>query len=128
MRDGSVVPPFADTEAGDITNAKVTFEENGVGFRISSTQFVLSKSLVEPWKFDPDLASAMRFDGVTLDSAAFDLFVWPANTPIRDGGFRLGRDFKQVLAPPDDNAPFFALRPEGRPRAIALHSTPFGFV
>ena len=30
VRDGSVVPSLADTEAGDIRNARVTFEENGV--------------------------------------------------------------------------------------------------
>jgi trimeric autotransporter adhesin len=30
VRDGSFVPSLADREAGDITNAKVTFQENGV--------------------------------------------------------------------------------------------------
>jgi hypothetical protein len=106
------------------------FEYTGTGYRISADQFVLCKSLVEPWKFDPDVASAIKFEGMTLDASAYDLWVWPRDARVRDDrnelnsstAFRLGKsDFRRLVQPSDENAGFFALQPEGRPRKIDLH-------
>jgi hypothetical protein len=106
------------------------FEYTGTGYRISANQFILCKSLVEPWKFDPDVASAIKFGGMTLDTAAYDVWVWPRDARVRDDrnelnpatAFRLGQsDFRRVVQPADENAGFFALQPEGRPKKIDLH-------
>lgn len=106
------------------------FEYTGVGYRISNGQFILCKSLAEPWKFDPDIASAMKFRGFSLDPAGYDIWVWPLNAPVRDSGnglepsaaFRLTQsDFRRVEQPGDENSAFYALQPEGRPKKIDLH-------
>jgi hypothetical protein len=109
---------------------RLAFEYTGTGYRISPKQFVFCKSLVEPWKFDPDVASALKFGGLIWDASTYDLWVWPIDATIRDASnelassaaFRLARsDFKRVVHPPDENVSYYALQPEGRPKKIALH-------
>ena len=109
---------------------RIPFEFTGTGYRISPNQFVVCKSLVEPWKFDPDVASALKFGGLSLDRSGYEMSVWPINARLRDDsnqlmnstGFRLGQgDFRRIYQPSDANASFYALQPAGRPKKIALH-------
>lgn len=106
------------------------FEYTGVGYRISTGQFIFCKSLVEPWKFDPDIAAALKFRGMSLDPAGYEIWIWPLNARVRDSAdaldpstaFRLTQaDFRRVEQPGDENAAFYALQPEGRPKKIDLH-------
>ena len=64
----------------------------------------------------------MKFDGFRLDQSTYDFSVWPVDARLRDGAFRLTQsDFKRVSQPLDENAGFYALQPEGRPKKIDLH-------
>jgi hypothetical protein len=55
---------------------QVDFYVRGMGFRISEDKFVLSGEMIEPWKYDSDLASALQAGEATLIKENSDLLVW----------------------------------------------------
>jgi hypothetical protein len=83
VRDGSVVPSIADTEAGDITNARVTFEENGL-------------PLCEP-------RPVTAFEGTTSGSVSCTVELWPGTHAIDvevDGYYKGASRFAvEILTP-----------------------------
>jgi hypothetical protein len=109
---------------------RLEYEFTGTGYRISERQFVLCKGLVEPWKFDPDIAAAIKFDHFSLDTQSHDVWVWPSGAQIRSAsgelnsstGFHLlAADFKRAAEPSDENVGFYALQSRGRPRKVDIH-------
>ena len=83
VRDASAVPSLADTEAGDITNAKVTFEENGV-------------PLCEPLPLT-------LLEGTTSGTASCSVPLWPGTHSIDvevDGYYKgASRSVVEILTP-----------------------------
>lgn len=102
---------------GNGAGAAVFLECTGVGFRISQRQFLLTKQLIEPWKFNPDVAAAIDRGRLKISSRDFDLWVWPASSKQRetkgesfpDGALRLsGGDLRIVCEPADERETVFS--------------------
>ncbi len=68
------------------------------GFRISDTDFLLPRSLVEPWRYDPELAVAVQHNHFTIDRKSYDLWVWPAGAKLREGEADLDSRQAQLLS------------------------------
>jgi hypothetical protein len=49
----------------------------GLGFRISADKFVLTGEMIEPWKYDADVAAALQTGEASLVDDGRDLLVWP---------------------------------------------------
>ncbi len=83
VRDGSVVPSLADNEPGDITNATVTFKENG-------------SALCEP-------LPPTRLEGTTSGSVSCSAPLWPGTHAIDvevDGRYKgTSRSVVEILTP-----------------------------
>ncbi len=58
-------------------NQRVDVAVRGLGFRISPDRFVLTGEMVEPWKYDADVAAALRTGEASLVEDGRDLLVWP---------------------------------------------------
>ncbi len=59
-------------------NQRVDVAVRGLGFRISADRFVLIGEMVEPWKYDADVAAAIQTGEASLVEDARDLLVWPS--------------------------------------------------
>ena len=57
------------------------FVVRGLGFRISDDKFILTEEMVEPWKYDAEVASSIQAGEASLVKASCDLFVWPNGEP-----------------------------------------------
>jgi hypothetical protein len=53
------------------------FVVRGLGFRISDDKFILTEEMVEPWKYDAEVASSIQAGEASLVKESCDLFVWP---------------------------------------------------
>lgn len=95
----------------------VSLECTGVGFRISQRQFLLTKQLIEPWKFNPGIAAAIDQGRLKIGAKDFDFWVWPASGKqqeakdgsFSDGALRLSRgDVRIVREPTDERETVFS--------------------
>jgi len=80
----------------DAQREEVPLTWTGVAFRVSPTWIVLPDEALEPWAFDPDIATAVQSGVYTLEPNTFRLSIWPsgqaAPAPLTtDGGLQLGR-------------------------------------
>jgi hypothetical protein len=69
-------------------NRKVDFSVQGLGVRISEDKFVLTGEMVEPWKYDLDIVTALRDKEATLVDEGRDLIVWPAGEALKESSAR----------------------------------------
>jgi hypothetical protein len=53
----------------------------GLGFRVSERQFMVTGEMVEPWKYDADVALLLDLHEATLVRDSYDLVVWPGDGP-----------------------------------------------
>jgi hypothetical protein len=58
-------------------NQRVDVAVRGLGFRISADKFVLTGEMVEPWRYDADVAAALQTGEASLVEDSRDLLVWP---------------------------------------------------
>jgi hypothetical protein len=72
----------------DSAGKNFPFDATAVGFRVAGKQVLLPKSVLEPWKFDPDIAASMKQDR-SLKVVAYDLAIWPANARLRNDDNKL---------------------------------------
>jgi hypothetical protein len=61
---------------------RVDFVVRGLGFRISPDHFVLTGEMIEPWKYDTDVAASLK-TGATLLEDGRDIIVWPSGEEIK---------------------------------------------
>jgi len=103
----------------------------GTGFRINEKQFLLPKAVIEPWKFDPEIATTIQRDGWKLNPSSVDLGVWPSEARLQTSagaldvstGFQQSqKQIKLVLSPKDELETLFASRAMGRPHKIRVHA------
>jgi len=107
---------------------QVVFACTGPGFRITPKRFLVLKELYEPWKFDPEMAAAMKEDHFKVAPKSDDLSVWSADQPLAKGGVfadPLARksleQIRVVNEPPDDNDTVLVPRPQGHPKKVPVH-------
>ncbi len=55
---------------------QMDFYVRGMGFRIGDDKFVLSGEMIEPWKYDSEVAVALQTGEATLVKENCDLLVW----------------------------------------------------
>jgi hypothetical protein len=65
------------------------FVVRGLGFRISDDKFVLTGEMIEPWKYDPEVASSLQAGEASLVKESCDLLVWPNGETLNPGSARL---------------------------------------
>jgi hypothetical protein len=107
---------------------QVVFACTGPGFRVAPRKFILLKELVEPWKFDPEMAAAIKDDHFKVAPGSNDLLVWSADQPPgKDGALpdalaRKSQDqIRVVTEPPDDEDTVLVPRAEGHPKKVRVH-------
>jgi hypothetical protein len=114
----------------DAAGMLYTLDCMGIGFRIGGKQFLLPKEVVEPWKFDPEIATTIQRDGWKLNPLSVDLTVWPSEAMLQTSagtldvstGFQQTQNqFKLLLSPNDELETMFASRATGRPHKIRVH-------
>ena len=72
-----------------------------LGFRTSADQFVLTGEMMEPWKFDIDVATALKTGDASLVENSRELLVWPADAQLDAASARsLARGSIQVVHEP----------------------------
>ncbi len=112
----------------DTHDDRAVFTCTGLGFRLSNRRFVLLKSLVEPWKFDPEMASAIKEDHFKVDLSSYDLSVWQADQLADNSASqvapaaRQGQGQVRIVTEPDD-VEQIVLVPHGtgHPRKVPIH-------
>ncbi len=61
---------------------QVDYYVRGLGFRISDDRFVVTGEMVEPWKYDADVAAALASGEAALIKENSDLLVWPVGETL----------------------------------------------
>jgi S1-C subfamily serine protease len=65
------------------TGAAEKFSQSGTGFVVSSDgKLLTAKRVVEPWKFDPQIALFIERDHLKLDAKSTRLAAWPAGATV----------------------------------------------
>jgi hypothetical protein len=107
---------------------QVAFACTGPGFRVAPGRFILLKELVEPWKFDPEMAAAIKDDHFKMAPGSYDLSIWPADLPPGKGGAlaepvarQSQKQIRVVSEPPDDEDTVLVPRVEGHPKKVRVH-------
>jgi len=60
------------------SNQRVDVAVRGLGFRISADRFVLTGEMIEPWRYDAEVAAALETGQASLADDGRDLLVWPS--------------------------------------------------
>jgi hypothetical protein len=81
---------MAETRYSVITpeGQQLDITQDGVGFQIPNRKFVLTSEMIEPWKYNADVASMLQDKHARLLTESVDLMVWPADAPIEMGTAR----------------------------------------
>ena len=71
------------------TQAREKFSQSGTGFVVSAEgKLLTAKRVVQPWKFDPQIAFLIAHYHLELDPKSYRLYAWPAGARVKspDGG------------------------------------------
>lgn len=69
-------------------NHRADFSVRGLGFRISEDKFVLTGEMMEPWKYQADIANALKNGQAALLEDGRDLLVWLSGEALQPGSAR----------------------------------------
>lgn len=64
------------------TGEQADFVVRGLGFRITDDKFVLTDEMLEPWKYDTEVATALQTHAASLVDDRRDLLVWSSNETL----------------------------------------------
>ncbi len=67
---------------------RVDLVVRGLGFRISGDKFVLTDEMIEPWKYDTDVATALQTGHASLMEDSRELLVWPSGEALNSSSAR----------------------------------------
>jgi hypothetical protein len=79
------------------TQATENFSQSGTGFVVSTGgKLLTAKRVVQPWKFDPQIAFWIAHYHLNLDLKSYRLYAWPAGARVKspDGGL----DFQMAVS------------------------------
>jgi hypothetical protein len=66
------------------TQAKEKFSQSGTGFVVSAEgKLLTAKRVVQPWKFDPQIAFLIAHYHLELDPKSYRLYAWPAGARVK---------------------------------------------
>ena len=84
------------------SQAEEKFTQSGTGFAISADgKLLTAKRVVQPWKFDPQIARLMQHHQLELDPNRYKIWAWPAGASVASPDERL--NFQAALGT-DHNA------------------------
>jgi hypothetical protein len=102
---------------------------HGVAVALGPDLLLIPREAIEPWKFDADLADAIRSKRLSLNRSSYDLWLWPASAHVlnsnkelnADAALRLSKQqFSIVSVPDQDQHKLLALEDSGKTQKIAL--------
>ena len=64
------------------TGEQADFVVRGLGFRITDDKFILTDEMLEPWKYDTDVATALQTHTASLIEDGRDLLVWNSSEAL----------------------------------------------
>jgi len=71
------------------TGAREKFSQSGTGFVVSAEgKMLTAKRVVQPWRFDPQIAFLIARYHLELDPTSYSLYAWPAGARVKtpEGG------------------------------------------
>lgn len=115
-------------ELRDTQAATIPFEWCGVAVATAPDLLLVPREAIEPWKFDTDIADAIHGKHFSLNTASYDLWLWPASSAMRKSGelnsetaLRLSRKQFSVIRMPDrDEHTIRALEDSGKTQKITV--------
>jgi hypothetical protein len=79
------------------SGASENFSQSGTGFVVSAEgKLLTAKRVVQPWKFDPQIAFLIAHYHLNLDSKSYRLYAWPAGARVKSPGG--GLDFQMAAS------------------------------
>jgi hypothetical protein len=93
------------------SGAAETFSQSGTGFVVSADgRLLTAKRVIQPWKFDPQIAFLTKRYGLKFDEKSYRLAAWPVGARIVsaqgqldfDGAFSTEKKTLEVLKTPRD--------------------------
>ncbi|HEY6968565.1 MAG TPA: hypothetical protein VJA94_05150 [Candidatus Angelobacter sp.] len=119
---------YARYELRDGQGKSTTVQWSGVGITTAPDLVLIPREALEPWKFNPDVSDAIKSKRLSLNSASYDLWLWPASASVlksnelnSDTALRLSRKQFAVLKTPDrDERKIMALEDSGKTRKISV--------
>jgi hypothetical protein len=79
------------------TQATENFSQSGTGFVVSAEgKLLTAKRVVQPWKFDPQIAFLIAHYHLELDPKSYRLYAWPAGARVKSTDGRL--DFQMAAS------------------------------
>jgi len=106
----------------------VPFDWCGVAVATAPDLVLVPREVIEPWKFDTDIADALNSKNFSLDKSSYDLWLWPAAAALRksgernaDAALRLStKQFSVIKMPDSDEHKIRALEDNGKTRKISV--------
>jgi len=78
------------------TGAAEKFAQSGTGFVVGADgKLLTAKCVIQPWKFDPQIAFLMKRHHLELDEKSYELSAWPAGARVASADGQL--DFKAAF-------------------------------
>jgi hypothetical protein len=118
----------AHFELRDPQSNVTPFEWCGVALTTAPDLLLIPREAIEPWRFDTDIADAIHGKHFSLNSASYDLWLWPAPTAVQksgalnaDAALRLSRKQFSVIRMPDrDEHKIRAIEDSGKTTKISV--------
>lgn len=108
------------------------FSELGTGFAVPGGGILTAKRVLEPWKFDPELAFLIERRGMKLDESTYRLAAWPGGEAVLSNELKLNFDdalsttngtLQKLRVLPDEMVSQSYVDPESGERAtLQLHA------
>lgn len=125
----ALVLAHATYELRDAAGKTFQHEATAMGFRVNGMQVVLPKAVLEPWKFDTDVAANMKQDG-SLKVSNYDLALWSSKARLRDDSGQLSgtqalclsaHQLRLLPFTKDDSEPMFLPGEEDKTQRVKVH-------
>ena len=106
------------------------FACHGLGWRIDAGRMLLPAELLQPWRYQPDLAAALKTHWAKLAAGSYHLWVWPEGARWRKPDGTLDREtavaladtgMRLLAAPKPRQKVVYAPDPRGGNGAVRLH-------
>jgi hypothetical protein len=117
VADGSVYLLYCEyVLKNPATGASEKFAQSGTGFVASSDgKLLTAKRVVQPWKFDPQVAFLMEKYHLELDPKGYKLAAWPAGAQVQSPGGQL--DFQSALTQEQQSLQILKVGPDNMQKA-----------
>jgi len=115
-------------ELRDAQSKTIPVQWCGVAINTAPDLLLVPREAIEPWKFDTEIADAIHSKRLALNTASYDLWLWPASAAVRksnelnaDTALRLSKkQFSVVRMPDRDQRTVRALEDSGKTQKVSV--------